>query len=475
MRKSSELLRSEHDFCILLAGGSGTRFWPQSRILEPKQFLLLNKEKSLFEQTIDRVLPLFSPQRIVIVTSELYRHQISEMADSYGMLPDNIIYEPSAKNTAASVGAGVRLIALKDPLSRVCVLPCDHHIKNEKRFHEIMKKALASCDDSLIICGIPPHRPATGYGYIKTRKKRCAKGVEVLKVEKYCEKPDLKKAQKFLKETNYFWNSGIFIGSSEVFMREIEKNLPELHAYLQKMEKAGDVEAFWEKLDPISFDYAVLEKTTFLGMIEASGLGWSDLGSWQAWDELLHRDEDDNVFIGDVVNIGSRHSTVLGKDRLMAVLGIENLIVVDTPDALLVAKKERSEEVKKVVDILKQNKRYEHYLHKTVKRPWGSYTVLGEGMGFKIKLIEVLPGRSLSLQLHKKRSEHWVVVEGRAKVVQDGKISYIAPNESTFIPVLCPHQLMNPEDAILKIVEVQAGIYCGEDDIVRLADNYKRP
>ncbi len=463
-----------HNFCILLAGGSGTRFWPQSRILEPKQFLLLNKEKSLFQQTLDRVLPIFSPEKIVIVTSELYKHQILATVGFYKIPEENVIYEPTAKNTAASVGVGVRLISLKDDQARICVLPCDHYIKNEDLFRFVMEKALAHCHNSLIVCGIPPHRPATGYGYIKVDKKGLEEKADVFKALKYYEKPDLKKAQRFLKAGNYFWNSGIFVGTCGIFLREIKKNLPDLYSGLQKMKTADDVILFWEKLPSISFDYAVLEKTAFLGMVEAGDLGWSDLGSWQAWDELLTRDKENNVFLGDVVNIDSRNTTVLAKERLTAVLGVEDLIIVDTPDALLVTKKDRSEEVKKVVEILKAGQRNEHYTHRTTKRPWGSYTVLEIGLGFKIKLIEVLPRKALSLQLHSKRSEHWVVVEGRAKVVRGEDVFYVEVNESTFIPPLCSHRLINPGDSILKIVEVQAGSYLEEDDIVRLKDDFCR-
>ncbi|MFH1691072.1 MAG: mannose-1-phosphate guanylyltransferase/mannose-6-phosphate isomerase [Candidatus Omnitrophota bacterium] len=463
---------NDHNFCVLLAGGSGTRFWPQSRTLEPKQFLSLHEKKSLFEKTLDRTVSLFKPEKIFIVTSELYKHHIQEMIHLYKIPLDNIIFEPVPKNTAPSVGLAVRLISLIDTKARICVLPCDHFIKNKARFLQLLKKALSECHRSLIILGIPPHRPATGYGYIKVNQKRPLDGV--LRVDKYCEKPDLKTAKRFLKSGCYYWNSGIFVGDCDVFMREIKKCLYPLYQKLMCISAISDIDKVWKSVAAISFDYAVLEKTTSLNMIKASNLGWSDLGSWQAWDELLSKDKENNVLMGDIVNIGSRNVTALGKQRLMAFLGVEDLIVVDTPDALLVTKKDHSEEVKKVVEILKANHRHEHYIHRRTKRPWGSYTVLDIGIGFKIKLIEVLPQKALSLQLHKKRSEHWVVVEGRAKVIKDEDVSFVEVNESTFIPPLCPHRLINPENSILKIVEVQAGSYLEEDDIIRLKDDFCR-
>lgn len=465
-------ITSSHNFCVLLAGGSGTRFWPQSRVLEPKQFLSLHEKKSLFENTLARMICLFEPGHIFIVTSELYRHHVEKKIHIYKIPLENVIFEPVPKNTAPSVGLAVRLISLIDPKARICVLPCDHFIKNKVRFLQLIKKALSHCHRSLIILGIPPHRPATGYGYIQVGQKMPSDGV--LRVRKYCEKPDLKTARRFLKNGCYYWNSGIFVGDCDVFMGEIKKCLYALHQQLMRISMISDINKVWKSVEAISFDYAVLEKTSSLNMIKASNLGWSDLGSWQAWDELLPKDKENNVFMGDIVNIGSRNVTVLGKQRLMAFLGVEDLIVVDTPDALLVTKKDRSEEVKNVVEILKTNQRHEHYIHRTTKRPWGCYTVLDIGIGFKIKLIEVFPQKALSLQLHKKRSEHWVVVEGRAKVIKDATVSYIGVNESTFIPPLCPHRLINPESSVLKIVEVQAGSYLEEDDIVRLKDDFCR-
>ncbi len=466
-----------HKYAILLAGGQGSRFWPQSRTLEPKQFLSLydpdpssENADSLFGQTIARIEKFIPANNILIVTSELYRTQIIELAAPFKIPQENLIFEPDGKNTAPSIGIAVRMIYLRDMSARICVLPCDHLIKNKANFVRMLDSALDLCEDSLFVFGIPPYRPATGYGYIKVK----GKGKEIFKVDKFLEKPNLRTAEKFVKDKNYYWNSGIFAGSAVVFMQEINTHLPLLYKKLFEIKRNEDIKRIWSHIEPVSFDYGVLEKSKKLLMFKADNLGWSDLGSWQAWDELLEKNKNGNVFKGDVINIESKNTTVLGKNHLVATIGLDNLIVVDTPDALLITRKDRSEDVKKVVDILKANKRQEHHLHRTVKRPWGSYTLLDLGAGFKIKLVEVKPKHSLSLQYHKKRSEHWVVVEGKAKIIKGKKSYCVNSNESTFIPVSCVHRLSNIGDSVLKIVEVQTGNYLEEDDIVRLKDDFGR-
>jgi mannose-1-phosphate guanylyltransferase/mannose-6-phosphate isomerase len=465
-----------HNYALILAGGQGSRFWPQSRTLEPKQFLSLHQRSSLFEQTIKRISPLIKAKNIFIATSELYRHQILEFSCRLGIPEDNIIFEPEGKNTAPSIAVAVKLIHLRDSRARIAVLPCDHLIRNDRNFVSLLKRALEVCTESLVIFGIPPHRPATGYGYIKAKnEKREARNAQgIMQVERFCEKPDLVTAKKFLASGGYYWNSGIFVGSSEVFLGEFSCGLPELFAQLRKVNTLGDIPGAWKKIQPISFDYGILERSKKVLMLAACDLGWSDLGSWQAWDEVIAKDKEGNSFKADVVNIASRNTTVLGSSRLVATIGLDDLIIVDTPDALLITKKERSEEVKKIVDLLKAGKRQEHYTHKTVKRPWGAYTVLELGDGFKVKLVEVRPRHALSLQLHKKRSEHWVVVEGKARITRGKKSFIFQANQSTYIPVNCVHRLENPAGQPLKIIEVQAGRYLEEDDIVRIKDDFGR-
>jgi len=469
------LKMSRHNYAILLAGGQGSRFWPLSRTLEPKQFLSLHAKGSLFEQTVLRIRPLIPAENIFVVTSQLYRFAVLEYISALDIPSENVIFEPEAKNTSASICAGVQLIHAKDPLARVCVLPCDHLIRAKKRFLSLLKKAFCICQDSLVVFGIPPTRPATGYGYIKAARKLLRKnGSTVYQVEKFTEKPDKKAAERFLKSGLFFWNSGIFVGSSAIFLKEFKTHLPGLYSRLCRIQEARDIDKAWHTLEAVSFDYGILEKSKNILMSRAEGLGWSDLGSWQGWDELLKKDTQGNSFSHDVVSLENKNLTVLGKNRLIAAIGLEDIIVVDTPDALLITKKNRSEEVKRVVDILKRTKRQEHYYHRTVKRPWGSYTVLDTGKGFKVKLVEVKPHSALSFQYHRKRSEHWVVVEGRAKIIKRKKCIYLNENESTFIPLSCAHRLINPKDSWLRIVEVQAGCYLEEDDIVRLKDYFGR-
>lgn len=464
----------KNKYAVLLAGGQGRRFWPQSRTLEPKQFLSLFKE-SLFEQTVRRIKNLIPAENIFIVTSELYRAQMHEFMHAFNIPSNNIIFEPQPKNTAPSITAAMQLICRLDADALVCVLPCDHSIKNNAVFKRLLNKAFSLCRDNLIIFGIKPYRPATGYGYIKIRRTRDeGRRKSIYAVDKFTEKPDLKTAEKFVKDGRYFWNGGIFVGSCRKFLGEIREYQPHLYRQILKINAPKDINLVWKPIKPISFDYAVLEKAKGLLMLAARGLGWSDLGSWRAWDELIRENKKKNIFRGDVIDLGSRNITVLGNKRLIATIGLENLIIVDTPDALLITNKERSEDVKKVVELLKQNKRQEHYLHRTVKRQWGSYTVLDTGDGFKIKLMEVKPGCALSLQYHNRRSEHWVVVEGRAKIIKGKKTYFVNANESLFIPIKCVHRIFNPASSALKIVEVQTGDYLEEDDIIRLKDDFDR-
>lgn len=464
-----------HKYAVLLAGGEGSRFWPQSRTLEPKQFICLHEEECLFEQALSRINNFVPSQNIFIATSELYRHHILEFTSRLNIPIENVVFEPEGKNTAPCIALVAQLIYVRDFDARICIFPCDHLIQNKLKFIALLNKAFLVPENRLVVFGIPPHRPATGYGYIKIRNPKSEilnKGI--YEVERFLEKPDLKTARKFVQDKHYYWNSGIFAGTAKKFLEAIKKCLPELYRQVSKAKKASDINKIWKGISPISFDYGVLEKIDNLAMLSAGGLGWSDMGSWQAWDELIAKDKEGNKFIADTINIGSKNITVLGSHHLIATIGLENLIVVDTPDALLITKKDRTEEVRKIVDILKQNKRQEHYFHRTVKRPWGHYTVLDIGSGFKIKLVEVKPKKSLSLQFHKKRHEHWVVVEGKAEIIKDRKKYFVDSNQSTYIPAACIHRIKNPLDSILKIVEVQTGSYLEEDDIVRLKDEFGR-
>lgn len=468
----------DHNYAVILAGGQGSRFWPLSRSLEPKQFLSLFATKSLFQDTISRIKAIISPNNIFIVTSQLFFPEIFNYTSEFKIPKSNIIFEPEGKNTAPSVAIASRLISLTAPEAKIVVLPSDHMIKNQNRFNKLLCDvfALTELKNNLVIFGIPPDYPLTGYGYIKIRSQATShkSQVKVYRVEKFLEKPNIERAKSMYKDKRYFWNSGMFFAYAGVFLEEIQRTLPSLYRLISQIQKPADIRNIWTKIEPISFDFGVLEKSKNLLMIPALNLGWSDLGTWASLDRILPKDKLANTIKADVIHSGSKNITVFGKDRLIACLGLENLIIVDTPDALLITHKEKSEEVKRVVEELEKHKRKEVYSHKTVKRPWGRYTVLDEGLGFKVKLVEVLPKKALSLQKHSRRSEHWVIVEGRAKITKGRNISYVDANESTFIPLGHIHRLENPTGYPLKIVEVQSGNYLEEDDIIRLKDDFQR-
>lgn len=471
-----KMKNSHARYAVLLAGGEGSRFWPQSRTLEPKQFLSLDNGRSLFRQSIERVISLIPSTHVYVVASEIYKDVILHEVSFFNIPSSHVIFEPLPKNTAPAIALAMKIISdeQKDDKAKVVVFPCDHLIKHKDKFALLLGYAFDHCGDKLVVFGIPPHRPATGYGYIHADKTKIVGCSLMHKVVRFCEKPDVATAQKFCNSGNYFWNSGIFAGAVGSFLRVTKECLPDLFRKICLVRNGESTEGLWKKIIPISFDYGILEKTKNLAMVRADRLGWSDLGSWQAWDELQKKDKDENIFLADSVDFGSRNLTVVGEDRLIATLGLKDLIVVDTPDALLIMAKDKSEDVKKVVSVLKKNQRPEHYCHKMVKRPWGSYTVLDSGQGFKIKLVRVYPHKSLSLQWHKKRSEHWVVVEGIAKITKDKKCTFVKKNQSTFIPAGCIHRIENPGSKILKIVEVQAGAFLSEDDIFRLKDDFGR-
>ena len=469
--------KKNHNYAVILAGGQGSRFWPLSRTLEPKQFLSLHANKSLFQETLSRIKSLIIPNNIYVVTSQLYFPEIFNYTSEYKIPKSSIIFEPEGKNTAPSIAIASRLINIVDPEAKIVVLPSDHLIKNSKKFNEILHHAfsLSNLKNNLIIFGIHPDCPATGYGYIKIRAQRSKiRSKNIYQVVRYIEKPNIRNAKEFFKDKYYFWNSGMFFAYVGTFLNKFQENTPSLYRSISQIYESTDINKTWRDIKPISFDYGILEKTKDLLMIPALNLGWSDLGTWASLDKILPKDSQGSTIRADAIISESKNLTVFGKNRLIACLGLENLIVVDTSDALLITRKEKSEEVKSVVEKLKKSNREEFYIHKTVKRPWGKYTVLDEGLGFKIKLVEVLPKKALSLQKHSRRSEHWVVVEGRAKITKGKHVSYVDANESTFIPIGRIHRLENPTSYPLKIVEVQSGKYLEEDDIVRLKDDFER-
>jgi mannose-1-phosphate guanylyltransferase/mannose-6-phosphate isomerase len=379
-------------------------------------------------------------------------------------------------------------------------MPSDHAIPNAKKFLTDLKLAIRGAKkDSLVTFGIKPNRPETGYGYLKVIKSSKTKPKALLKVERFVEKPDLRKAKKYLLDGNYFWNSGIFVFKTSKILSEIQKHLPSLYKALKKIEGLlfksldpnepnkftpwnakpiptgpNELNKLYSQLESISIDYGVMERSSDVLMVPAT-FRWSDLGSWAALDEVIEKNKTGNILRGNTIDIGSQNSTVFASERLVATVGLKDMVVVDTPDATLVTPKERVQEVKKVVEALKQNNREERLIHKKVERPWGSYTVLEKGNRYKIKRVVLRPKARLSLQLHRRRSEHWVVVSGTAKVTKENETYLVHTNESTFIPINTKHRLENPEETLLQIIEVQNGDYVEEDDIERFSDDYDRP
>jgi len=476
-------------YAVILAGGSGTRFWPLSRETRPKQMLQIVGEDSLLRETIKRIHGFIPGKNIWIVTTEDKAQDIRFHIDPLGPLAKEIqfINEPLGRNTAPAVGLAALYLDHLSPESIMVVLPSDHAIPDPEKFLKDLKLAVQGAQGgSLVTFGIKPIRPETGYGYIKVRSKVRSKGL--LKVDRFFEKPDLKTAKRYMSHGGYFWNSGIFVFKTSQILAEIRTHLPSLYGTLKKIEAIlfepdkldklkkpdkPELVTLYSRLKPISIDYGIMERCPKILMVPAK-FRWSDLGSWAALDEVIEKDKAGNILRGNTINVGSENSTVFAGDRLVATIGLKDMVVVDTPDATLVTPKDRVQEVRKIVETLKQGDREEHLIHKTVERPWGSYTVLEKGDRYKIKRVVLKPKAKLSLQLHRRRSEHWVVVSGVARVTREGETYLAYTNESTYIPIDTKHRLENPEDVPLQIIEVQNGEYLEEDDIERFADDYGR-
>ncbi len=473
-------------YAVILAGGVGSRFWPISRELYPKQLLKIGGEVSLIQQTIKRTERLISFDHILIVTNirhdESIRQELGLLGNPKSRLKEiRFILEPEGKNTAPAIGLAAIHLHRKDPNSVMVILTADHVIKDEEEFLNNIRHAVDIAEAGhLVTFGITPTRPETGFGYIKISEKPSSKIKNGYLIEKFVEKPDLSLAEEYLAKGGYYWNGGIFVWKTDVILKEIETYLPDLYKNLMEIDKGAGkpaekeiLKAVYETIDGISIDYGVLEKSK-KGVMLPAKMGWTDVGSWSALDDVIPKDKNNNIIFGNVIDIGSRNSIIYADKRLIATIGLENMVVVDTPDATLVSHKKNVQDVKKVVEEIKKKKFEEHLIHTTVYRPWGSYTVLEKNDRYKIKRLMVHPGARLSLQMHRHRSEHWVVVSGTAKVTCGEKVFEIHPNESSYIPMSTPHRLENPGKVPLQIIEVQNGEYLGEDDIVRFDDAYGR-
>jgi len=465
-------------YAAILAGGIGSRFWPLSRETTPKQLLKVVGDESLLRSTIKRLGPLVPPGRVFIVTNarqaELVRLHITYEGRA---LSPGYIVEPMGRNTAPAIGLAAMELYRKDPEAIMAVLPADHIIEDGKPFRRALKAAAeAALDGHLVTFGVVPTGPETGYGYIKSGLpvyKKKMDGFDVKKVERFVEKPDIRRARQYLKDGGYYWNSGIFLWKVTRILEELKTHLPDIHRRLEAIGEGGDREEAYAGMEAISIDHGVLEKAHDVVVIPAD-FPWSDIGSWSSLGGILEADEAGNVIKGRVVDLGSTNSIILGCDRLVGSIGLDDMILVDTPDATLVCPRKNAQDVKSIVGILKKKGYAEHETHKTVDRPWGSYTVLEKGEGYKIKKITVKPRRRLSLQLHRFRNEHWVVIAGRARVQKGEETIEVSLNQTMDIPKGVRHRLENPGNKPLEIIEVQNGSYVEEDDIVRFDDDFKR-
>ena len=466
---------------VILAGGSGSRLWPLSRQHLPKQFLVLDGEDSLLQTTIDRLSPTIKAGHVLVVTQE--SHAKGEAY--HALLAYSTLFEPVARNTAPAIALAAAYLMLEGDDPVMVVLPSDHVIKDEVCFRTLLDIAIREARDSkLITFGIQPTRPDTGFGYIKTKGKTATNDSRhsVYEVERFTEKPDYATAERFLQEGNYFWNSGMFVWRASVILAEMQRYLPAVYQIVQTIvaeSRAGvnfqlAVEKHFAAMPSISIDYGVLEKSDRVSLIPCD-IGWSDVGSWQAVHEISPKDVNGNALHGNVIAVDCKNTLIRAEKRLVAGIGLENLCVIETADAVLIAKSDQTQNVRAVVDTLQQRGATEHIFHTKVNRPWGSYTVLEEDPeGFKLKRIEVAPGARLSLQSHKQRSEHWVVVSGTATVTNGNDVITVHKNQSTYIPIGTKHRLENLGTEPLHIVEIQVGEYLGEDDIQRYEDNYGR-
>ncbi len=451
---------------IILAGGSGSRLWPLSRELYPKQLLSLNSDKSLLQTTFERLNSFLPADKILSITNTKHAANVKMQLDKKSL----VLSEPVSKNTAPAIALSVKYLmekTISDPV--VLVMPSDLEIKDNAKFQDAVNKAVSLAQEDFIVTfGVKPVYPETGFGYIKADNTG--------KVEKFVEKPSQITAQDYLKDGGYFWNSGIFMFKASVILKEIAAFAPEITSLLEQFdftETDSVPYTLFEKMPNISIDYAVMEKSERIKMVELEG-DWKDLGSWQSIYDVSKKDVNENVFVGHVLDKDSKGSLVYASSKLVATIGLEDTVIVETEDAILACKKDRAQEVKEIYETLKQQHDDTQMVHKTVYRPWGFYTVIAAGKGFQTKIIHVNPGQKLSVQSHNFRSEHWVVLSGTAKVVLESKDYILSPGHSIDIPVKAIHSLQNPFNEDVEVIEVQKGDVLSEDDIIRYEDMYGR-
>lgn len=465
-------------FPVILCGGVGTRLWPLSREHFPKQFLpLLDDSETLLQATVKRLQRLDATP--IVICNREHRFIVAEQLRKMGLTSFKIILEPIGRNTAPAAAIAALLIEQMDPDAIMAIIPADHYIANSEYFNDRLRLAAEYAHDNLITFGIKASKPETGYGYIEAGAEIAPD--QVYHVKQFIEKPNIENAKKYVERGNFYWNSGIFVFKAKKYLQDLETYAPDIleasrQSFLTSQQDLDFLcvakEAF-EKCRSDSIDYAVMEKAKNVIVIPFNS-EWNDLGSWTSLWDNLEKDNEGNAQRGDVILKDVKNCYLHASHRLLAVIGMENCVVVETSDTVMVAHKEHAQEIKTIVSLLKAKQREEVINHRKVYRPWGSYEVLIEGNAFKVKHIVVNPGASLSLQMHHKRAEHWVIVRGTAEVTRDDEKFILKSDQSMYIPAKVKHRLYNPDLLPLEIIEVQTGAYLGEDDIVRYEDIYGR-
>jgi len=463
---------------VILSGGAGTRLWPLSRELHPKQLLALASDsRTMLQDTVARVDGLPELGGTIVVCNESHRFMVAEQLRLQGLQGAAIVLEPVGRNTAPAIAVAASVATRHgDPL--LLVLPADHVIRDVEAFRRAVRAALpAATAGKLVTFGVVAHQPETGYGYIR---RRAGQG-PAYDIERFVEKPDLATARSFVASGDYYWNSGMFLFRASRYLEELQRHAPDIAARCREASAGASSDLDFIRPDPAAFtdcradsiDYAVMEKTSDAVVVPLDA-GWSDVGSWSSLHESVGHDARGNFTRGDVIAEDTDGCFLYAQSRLLAAVGLKDHVVVETKDAVLVAPKDRVQDVKKIATRLKAEGRPEHSLHREVARPWGSYDSVESGDRYQVKRLTVKPGASMSLQMHHHRAEHWIVVSGTARITRNDEVFLLEENQSTYIPVGAKHRIENPGKIMLHIIEVQSGSYLGEDDIVRFEDRYGR-
>lgn len=465
---------------VILSGGAGTRLWPLSREHYPKQLLALAGELTMLQETATRLNGVAEQAPALVVCNEEHRFLVAEQLRQIDRMPQDILLEPFGRNTAPALTLAALAVRAREPDALMLVMPADHVIRNQAAFHDAVQKGrVEALAGRLVTFGIVPTQPETGYGYI--RKGPMLASADGYKIDKFVEKPNNETAHTYLESGEYLWNSGIFMMTAARWLEEIRRFRPDIADACMTAWHGGKRDMDFLRIDKESFghcpgesiDYAVMEKTDNAVVIPLDA-GWSDIGAWSSLWSVSQRDTDGNVQQGDVLALDTHNALLIAQHRFVAVVGLEDVIVVETADAVLVVHKDKAQDVKTIVSRLKETKRSEHISHRKVYRPWGAYEGVDVGERFQVKRITVNSGAALSLQMHHHRAEHWIVVKGTARVTRGDDVFLLTENQSTYIPLGTKHRLENPGATPLEMIEVQSGGYLGEDDIVRFEDKYNR-